>query len=131
MQLPVTAMVAAGCAILLALLAIDTIRQRLRAKMAFGDGGDARLTRASRAHGNLAEHAPIVLIMLGLLEYNNADGSVLCWIGVIFLLGRVAHAIGLYTPSTAGKAPIPRQIGVVVTLGTMLVLAGMLVIGWV
>lgn len=131
MQLPVTAMVAAGCAILLVILAIDTIRHRLRAKVAFGDGGDAKLISASRAHGNLAEHAPIVLIMLGLLEYNNADGGVLCWIGAIFLAGRVAHAIGLYTPSAPGKAPIPRQIGVLVTFGTMLVLAAMLVIGLV
>ena len=131
MQLPVTAMVAAGCAILLVILAVDTIRHRLRAKVAFGDGGDAKLTSASRAHGNLAEHAPIVLIMLGLLEYNNADGTVLCWIGSIFLAGRVAHAIGLYTPSEPSKAPIPRQIGVVVTFGTMLVLAAMLVAGLV
>lgn len=129
MQLPVTAMVAAGCAILLVILAVDTIRQRLRIKAAFGDGGDARLISASRAHGNLAEHAPIVLIMLGLLETNNADSGILCWIGAIFLLGRVAHAIGLYTPSAPGKAPIPRQIGVVVTFGTILVLAGMLLIG--
>lgn len=131
MQLPVTAMVAAGCAVLLVILAVDTIRQRLRIKAAFGDGGDARLISASRAHGNLAEHAPIVLIMLGLLEYNNADGGILCWIGAIFLAGRVAHAIGLYAPSAPGKAPIPRQIGVVVTFGTMLVLAVMLVIGLV
>ena len=131
MQLPVTAMVAAGCAILLLILAIDTIRNRLRAKVAFGDGGDTRLTSASRAHGNLAEHAPIVIIMIGLLEYNNADHAVLRWIGAIFLLGRVAHAIGLYIPSAPGKAPIPRQIGVVATLGTVAVLAAMLLIGLV
>jgi uncharacterized membrane protein YecN with MAPEG domain len=72
-----------------------------------------------------------VLIMLGLLEYNNADHTVLCWIGVVFLLGRVAHAVGLYTPSEPGKAPIPRQIGVVTTFGTIGVLAGLLVVGLV
>ena len=131
MQLPVTAMVAAGSAILLLILAIDTIRNRLRTKVAFGDGGDARLTSASRAHGNLAEHAPIVLIMLGLLEYNNADHAVLWWIGVVFLAGRVAHAVGLYTPSAPGKSPIPRQIGVVATFGTIAVLAVLLLIGLV
>jgi uncharacterized protein len=128
MQLSVTAMVAAACAILLLILAIDTIRHRLRAKVAFGDGGDARLTSASRAHGNLAEHAPIVLIMLGLLEFNNADHAVLWWIGVVFLLGRISHAIGLYAPSAPGKAPIPRQIGVVITFGTIAALAAMLLI---
>ena len=128
MQLPVTSLVAAGCAILLLVLAIDTIRHRLRAKVAFGDGGDARLISASRAHGNLAEHAPIVLIMLGLLEFNNADHAVLLLIGKVFLLGRISHAIGLYAPSAPGKAPIPRQIGVVITFGTIAVLAGLLLV---
>ncbi|WP_309622659.1 MAPEG family protein [Novosphingobium sp.] len=128
MQLPVTSLVAAGCATLLLILAIDTIRHRLRAKVAFGDGGDARLTSASRAHGNLAEHAPIVLIMLGLLEYNQADHAMLLLIGKVFLLGRISHAIGLYAPSAPGKAPIPRQIGVVITFGTIAVLAAMLLV---
>lgn len=129
MPLPVTAMVAAGCAILLLVLGIDTIRHRLRTKQAFGDGGDAKLISASRSHGNLAEHAPIVIIMIGLLEQGNADAAVLWWIGVVFLAGRVAHVIGLHTPSEPGKAPIPRQIGVVTTFGTIAVLAGMLVLG--
>jgi uncharacterized membrane protein YecN with MAPEG domain len=122
MTLPVTTLVTVVCAFLLLITAIDTVRQRLRAKLAFGDGGDAKLISASRSHGNLAEHAPIVIIMIGLLELGQANHQLLQGIAVLFLIGRVAHIIGLYTPSVPGKAPIPRQIGVIATWATLAVL---------
>jgi uncharacterized protein len=124
MSLPITAFVAAICAIMLLATAIDTVRQRLRMGLAFGDGGDAKLISASRAHGNLAEHAPIVIILIGLLETARANHQVLMAIGAVFLIGRVAHVIGLYTPSAPGKPPVPRQIGVVVTWLTLAALSG-------
>jgi uncharacterized protein len=124
MPLPITAFVAAVCALMLLITAIDTVRQRLRLKVAFGDGGDRKLTSASRSHGNLAEHAPIVIILIGLLEAVRANHMILMSIGAVFLIGRVAHIIGLYTSSEPGKAPVPRQIGVIVTWLTLLVLSG-------
>jgi uncharacterized membrane protein YecN with MAPEG domain len=120
MTLPVTAFVAAVCALLLLATAIDTVRQRLRLK---ADHGDAKLISASRAHGNLAEYAPIVIILLGLLETVRANHMALMIIGAIFLVGRVGHIVGLYTPSEPGKAPLGRQIGVVATFGTLLALS--------
>ncbi|MGQ2935802.1 MAG: MAPEG family protein [Sphingopyxis sp.] len=122
MTLPVTAFVAAICALLLLATAIDTVRQRLRLKAAFGDHGDAKLISASRSHGNLAEYAPITIILLGLLETARANHLALMVIGAIFLVGRVAHVIGLYTPSEPGKAPLGRQVGVAATFGTLLIL---------
>lgn len=122
MTLPVTAFVAAVCALLLLATAIDTVRQRLRLKAAFGDHGDAKLISASRSHGNLAEYAPITIILLGLLEMARANHIALMVIGAIFLVGRVAHVIGLYTPSEPGKAPLGRQVGVAATFGTLLIL---------
>jgi uncharacterized protein len=124
MQLPITAFVAAVCAIMLLITAIDTVRQRLRLKVAFGDGNDAKLISASRAHGNLAEHAPIVILLIALLEMSRAHHLTLMTIGALFLLARVAHIIGLFMPSTPGKAPVPRQIGVIGTWLTLAVLAG-------
>lgn len=122
MTLPVTAFVAAICTLLLLATAIDTVRQRLRLKAAFGDHGDAKLISASRSHGNLAEYAPITIILLGLLETARANHIALMVIGAIFLVGRVAHVIGLYTPSEPGKAPLGRQVGVAATFGTLLIL---------
>ena len=123
MQLPITSLVAAVTGLLLLLTAIDTVRHRLRTKQAFGDGGDAKLVSASRSHGNLAEHGPIVIILIGLLEMAKANPAWLFGIAVIFLIGRVAHIIGLYTPSVPGKAPVPRQIGVIATWLTLAILS--------
>jgi uncharacterized protein len=124
MPLPVTAFVAAICALMLLITAVDTVRQRLRLKAAFGDAGDAKLISASRSHANLAEHAPIVILLLAFLEMSRANHVGLMAIGALFLLGRVAHIIGLYTPSEPGKAPLGRQVGVIFTWLTLAVLSG-------
>ena len=124
MPLPITAFVAAVCAIMLLITGVDTVRQRMRLKAAFGDAGDAKLISASRSHGNLAEHAPIVILMIGMLEMAQAHHMILMGIGALFLFGRAAHIVGIYTASEPGKPPVPRQIGVVVTCLTLLVLSG-------
>jgi uncharacterized membrane protein YecN with MAPEG domain len=118
MTLPVTAFVAAICALLLLFTAVDTVRQRLRLRVAFGDDGDVRLISAIRSHANLAEHAPIIIILIGLLETVDANHVALMAIGAIFLIGRVAHIIGLYAP-VSGKPPVPRQIDVHRDLGEL------------
>jgi uncharacterized protein len=120
MTVPVTAFTAAVCAIMLLILAIDTVRHRMRAQAAFGD---AKLISASRAHANLAEHAPIVLIMMGCLELAHAYHPLLMGLGALFLLGRVAHIFGLYMPVST-KPPLPRSIGVMVTWLVIAVLSG-------
>ena len=126
MPLPITATTTALIALLLLFLAYLTVRHRFRLKAAFGDHEDPGLIAASRSHGNLAEHAPIVLIMLGLLEYAEFNATVLMGIAGAFVVGRVSHAVGLHQPSVPGKAPIPRQIGVVLTWLVILALAGLI-----
>jgi uncharacterized protein len=123
MTLPVTAFVAAICAIMLLITAIDTVRQRVRIGAAFGDKHDQKLISASRSHGNLAEHAPIVILLLAFLEMSRAYHMGLMVIGALFLAGRVAHIIGLYAPMST-KPPLPRSIGVIVTWLTLAVLSG-------
>ena len=44
-------------------------------------------------------------------------------IGAVFLIGRVAHIAGLHAPVEPGKPPVTRQIGVIATWGTLLVLS--------
>lgn len=123
MPLPITATTAAILAILLLALAMLTVKHRLNLKAAHGDAEDPGLIAASRSHGNLAEHAPIVLIMLGLLENAGASATYLTAIAAVFVVGRFAHAWGLHIKSEPGKSPIPRQIGVVATWLTILVLS--------
>jgi uncharacterized protein len=123
MTLPITAAVAAACAILLLFTAIDTVRQRFRLMVPHGDAGDSRLLRASRSHGNLAEHAPIVLILLGLLEHKQANPSALLAIGSAFVVARILHIWGLYHPKADGP-PMARSLGVILTWLTLAALSG-------
>lgn len=124
MTLPVTAFVAAICALLLLITAIDTVRNRIRAQSAFGDaGGDQKLISASRSHGNLAEHAPIVILLLAFLEMSRANHMALMVVGGLFLFVRVMHIWGLYLPVST-KPPVPRQIGVIGTWATLAGLSG-------
>jgi len=129
MSLSITAVTAALVALLLLATAIETVSKRLKLKAAFGDADDAGLIAAMRSHGNLSEHAPIVLIMLGLLEFSEASSALLMSIAGAFLVGRVAHVIGLHQPSEPGKAPLARQIGVILIWLTLLALAILLLVG--
>ena len=124
MTLPVTAALAAAMGALLLLLAIDTVRQRFRTMTAHGTGDDQRLTSASRSHGNLAEHAPIVIILVGLLELSQANHMGLMIVSGVFILARMLHIHGLYNPKEGGP-PLTRALGVIVT---WIVLATL--IGW-
>lgn len=123
MTLPVSAFVAAICAIMLLITAIDTVRQRMRAKVPFGDNDDAKLISAVRSHGNLAEHAPIVVLLLAFLEMSRANHIILMAIGALFLAGRVSHIAGLYAPMST-KPPLPRSLGVIATWLTIAALSG-------
>lgn len=123
MSLPVTAFVTAVCAMMLLITAIDTVRQRLRVGAAFGDNADQKLISANRSHGNLAEHAPIVILLLAGLELSRAHHMALMIIGALFLVGRVVHIIGLYMPMST-KPPLPRSVGVILTWLTIAILSG-------
>ncbi|WP_373475138.1 MAPEG family protein [Sphingorhabdus sp.] len=124
MTLPVTAFVAAICAIMLLITGVDTVRHRMRSKVPFGDNNDPLIISASRSHGNLAEHAPIVILLMAFLEMSRAEHIALLAIGALFLAGRIAHIIGLYAKVEPGKPPLPRSIGVIVTWLTLAVLSG-------
>jgi len=120
---------AAFLALLLLATAIETVSKRFKLKAAFGDADDAGLVAAVRSHGNLAEHAPIVLIMLGLLEFGGTNSTLLIGIAAPFIVGRLAHVVGLHQPSEPGKAPLARQIGVILTWLILLALAILLLVG--
>ena len=75
------------------------------------------LDRAIRAQGNLTEYAPMMLILLYLLETLGQSAWTLHVLGSLFLLGRLMHGIcfGFMTSS------MPLRIG-----GTALTLFPML-----
>jgi len=96
-SLTVTSTLSAFLGLLVVALAGATVAARVRSNTMQGDGGDASLARAIRAHGNLIEYAPIFLILLGLLELRGAPGWGLVSIAATFAVSRalyVAYAYG-------------------------------------
>ncbi|NBB15999.1 glutathione S-transferase [Caulobacter sp. SLTY] len=98
--------------LLLLVLSLLVVRQRQKHKVALGDDGIPELAQAIRAQGNAVEYIPAALIGLVVLEGTGAPGVLIHIGGLILLLGRVAHAIGL---SNSGGISMLRTGGVVLT----------------
>jgi len=84
---------------------------RIGKKINLGDGGDAELLSRIRAHGNFTENAPLALLGLFALATLNALPIVLHIFGLMFFVGRILHALGMY-----GKFGQGRFFGTILTL---------------
>jgi len=116
----ITGVTAALISLLFLALAARVAGFRHKAKIGIGDGGNTTLNRAIRAHGNLAEHAPFVLLMMLCYEMSGGARWLLIASGAIFLVARILHALGLLR--TAGTS-FGRFWGVVLTWAVLFVLA--------
>ncbi len=85
-----------------------------------GDGGHTGLLLAIRRHGNLAENAPLFLILLGLLEIMRGSTLFVLLIACAFVTARILHAVGLTLNEGANA---PRALGALGTLVCGLILA--------
>ena len=116
------------CAGLLGLLAasltIHVGRMRTKKRIFLGDGGDADLIGAIRAHGNLLELTPLILVLLwmmhGPMGHRLAD-----ILAILLVVARFLHAGGML-----GFVPYGRPAGAIATTiimavaGVSLILAG-------
>lgn len=122
MLLPTTMCLAAAAAIINFWLAMRCGQVRTKEKINIGTGGSDLMERRMRAQLNFVENTPWVLALIGLIELAGKGGSWLPIVGGIYMLGRVAHGIGM--DGTAFKAG--RGIG---TATTMLSQLGLAVVG--
>lgn len=119
MILPVTLTIAGAAALLNIWLMIRVGQVRLSEKVSVGDGGNEKVLRRMRAHSNYIETAPFILILIGLIEMTSKGETSPTWLWIVggaFLLGRVAHGIGM----DDGKFGKGRAIGTVVTMLALL-----------
>ncbi|WP_298811545.1 MAPEG family protein [uncultured Sphingomonas sp.] len=118
MLLPMTLTIAAACAAINIWLALRVSQRRIKGKVMIGDGGDAPLLAAVRAHANFVEYAPFVLILLAGIELAGGSTTWLWVAGAVFVVARVAHGLGMDRP-----APNPLRAGGIAA--TWIVMAGL------
>jgi uncharacterized membrane protein YecN with MAPEG domain len=99
MILPVTLVIAAACGVVNIWLALRLVRGRVKNKVMIGDGGDSAMVSGMRAHGNFIEYAPIVLILMALIELARGPLLALGVMGAVFVLARIAHPLGMTRPA--------------------------------
>ena len=118
-----TGLYAAALVLLNIILSVRIILLRRRHKVGIGTGKNAELSLAVRAHANLVEHAPLVLILIACIELSLDEKVWINVLGITFVTARILHAWGL---SHSAGTSLGRFTG---TLLTFLVgLAGAVII---
>lgn len=116
----ITGLYAALGALLMFVLAARVMFLRHRHGVGLGSGGEESLTRAIRAHANAVEYLPIALLLLLILELDQTRIWLLNVFGIVLIVGRILHAIGL--SSNAGTS-FGRFVGTALTMLVILVMA--------
>ena len=114
----ISSLYAALSALLIIWLSLRVIKFRHSTKVSLGDGGKSELQTAIRAQGNATEYIPISLILLLLLELNEAHFTLIHVGGIAILAGRLVHARGLLTGGIRY-----RVLGMQITIFTLIGLA--------
>jgi uncharacterized membrane protein YecN with MAPEG domain len=116
----VTGLYAALGALLISVLALRVMRLRHRHHVGFGSDGDQSLALAIRAHANAVEYLPIALLLLLILELDQTRAWILHVFGIVLIVGRILHAIGL---SASGGSSFGRFTGTALTMLVIIVMA--------
>lgn len=119
MLLPTTLSLAASAALINIWLAMRCGRVRGKAGVSIGTGGNDLLERRMRAQLNFVENTPWVLMLIALIELAEKGGVWLGAVGGVYMLGRVAHALGM----DGDAFPKGRMVGTLITMLSQLGLA--------
>ena len=88
---------------------------RNKHQISLGNGKIDELELAIRVHGNFAEFVPLCLILLFFSESTFQSRFIISTLGIMLIVGRIAHAFALYT----NNRPV-RVVGVILTMLTLL-----------
>ena len=109
--------------LLFLLLSFWVVKRRAQFRVMIGEGEAPEMLAAIRAHGNFAEYVPLTLLLMALCELVEGGSLWLHLGGVLLVVGRILHAIGIQIP----RAPnMPRLFGTLffwLSLGIFSVLA--------
>jgi uncharacterized protein len=116
----VTAAYLAVLALLYAGLSLQVVRLRRKFRVAFGDGGNAELRNAIRAHSHFAEYVPIIVLMVAMLEIAGSPTTRVHMLMGALLIARLLHPLGMYAKPLTTQFQIGRVGGMVITTVVMI-----------
>ena len=119
MILPVTLCAAAAAAIINIWLSVRVGQMRVKHKVSIGDDAGGPLTARMRAQLNFVENTAFVLILIAAIELAGKAGQWLAWVSMAYMLGRIAHGVGM----DGGPLGKGRSVGTAITMLTQLGLA--------
>jgi len=119
MLLPTTLSLTAAAAVINFWLALRCGQVRAKAKISIGTGGNDLLERRMRAQLNFVENTPWILLLIAGIELAGKGGAWLAPVGALFMVGRVAHGLGM--DGTALEKG--RSVGTIITMLSQLGLA--------
>ncbi|RDC59569.1 hypothetical protein HME9302_00759 [Alteripontixanthobacter maritimus] len=117
--LSTTLAMASAAAIINIWLAVRIGAVRRAYKVSVGHGGNEAVERRMRAQLNFVEYTSFVLILIALIELSGRGGLWLNVVGGVYMLGRVAHGVGM---DGTGPLAVGRMVG---TLTSMLITLGL------
>ncbi|MBF0289490.1 MAG: MAPEG family protein [SAR324 cluster bacterium] len=103
---------------LICMLSLNVIKVRRKHEIAYGDGGNEELQIARSAQGNALDYIPIALILLFVLEYNQANLLLVHLLGMALVIGRIIHSWSILHNNFKGRVK-----GMQITFLTILFLA--------
>ena len=97
MSLPITALYAGILMIFALALSFRAggFRGKTGISVGHGEPVNMNLTQRVRVHQNFLEYVPMAIILMGIIELNGGNATFLHVFGVVLIISRIAHAIGL------------------------------------
>jgi len=111
----------AGLLTLLYLVLIFQVIRFRQQGISLGDGGDPKMLRVIRGHANFAEHIPLALLLMLLMELSQFSNYLLHALGIALIISRVLHA---YALSFTQRFRFGRVWGAGITIAVLAVEAG-------
>jgi uncharacterized membrane protein YecN with MAPEG domain len=103
MLLPTTLCLTAAAVLINFWLGMRVSKLRHALGVSIGDGGQEPIVRRMRAQANFIENVPLTLILIAAVELAGKGGVWLAPAGAVFMLGRIAHGIGMDGAFKAGR----------------------------
>ena len=120
--LPLTAVFASLCGLLLVYFTVKVIKLRWKHKQSIGVIETEEYTRKNGVLTNYANTTPIVLVLFAVAEVGKANCGMLFFIGGMYLLARIAHAHSVYVYEIKHNSFRLRMFGMITTFAVILAL---------